>query len=160
MAGGSQQKHRMSTELPSFRVFRPLVGIVLTVLLVLLVASDRAFGEVHLLGLEPRIWAAIVFPIQIFSFMLYRTLRRYRSPRSVRAGDVRSASLRPSLSPSGRFSSWEFAEVCAIALSLGYWFLTSEQLDRMLQPGWRVLVAGILLVLPLMAKAISERPGT
>jgi hypothetical protein len=155
MAGGSQQKHRMSTELPSFRVFRPLVGIVLTLLLVLLVGADRAFGGVHPLGLEPRIWTAIVFPIQIFSFLLYRTLRRYRGPRSVRGG-----SIRPSITPSGRFSSWEFGEVCAITLSVGYWFLTSEQLDRMLQPGWRVLVAGILLVLPLMAKAISERPGT
>ncbi|HEU4582070.1 MAG TPA: hypothetical protein VFS67_27630 [Polyangiaceae bacterium] len=155
----------MSTELPSFRVFRPLVGIVLTLLLVLLVAADRAFGGVHPLGLEPRMWTAIVFPIQIFSFLLYRTLRRYRSPRSVRGGDVRGGdvrggSIRPSITPSGRFSSWEFGEVCAIALSVGYWFLTSEQLDHMLQPGWRVLVAGILLVLPLMAKAISERPGT
>ena len=73
MAGGSQQKHRMSTELPSFRVFRPLVGIVLTVLLVLLVAADRAFGEVHPLGIEPRIWAAIVFPIQILCFGLLRS---------------------------------------------------------------------------------------
>jgi len=139
----------MSTEIPSFRIVRPLVGILLTVVLAALVAADRVVHGLHPLGLDPRLWAAIVFPLQIFSFVLYRTLRGRRAPGSVR-GASRAAPA--------RFSSLEFAEVCAFVLSIGYWFLTSEQLDRVLQPGWRVMVAVMLLSIPLLAKLLSERP--
>jgi hypothetical protein len=139
----------MSTEIPSFRIARPLVGILLTVALAALVAADRVLHGVHPLGLEPRLWAAIVFPLQIFSFALYRALRGRRAPSSVRSA---------SLAAPARFSSLEFAEVCAFVLSLGYWFLTSEQLDRVLQPGWRVMVAVMLLSIPPLAKLLSERP--
>jgi hypothetical protein len=139
----------MSTEIPSFRVVRPLVGILLTVALATLVAADRVLHGLHPLGLDPRLWAAIIFPLQIFSFVLYRSLRGRRAPSSVRSA---------SLTPPGRFSSLEFAEVCAFVLSIGYWFLTNEQLDRVLQPGWRVMVGVMLLSIPLLAKLLSERP--
>jgi hypothetical protein len=142
----------MSTQLPSFRVLRPLVGILLTVALAALVAADRALHGVHPLGLEPRLWAAIIFPLQIFSFVLYRTLRGRRAPNSVRSG--RNSSL---LAPS-RFPSLEFAEVCAFVLSIGYWLLTNEQLDRVLPPGWRVMIGLMLLSIPLLTKLLSERP--
>ncbi|MEO8178493.1 MAG: hypothetical protein ABI895_06635 [Deltaproteobacteria bacterium] len=140
----------MSTELPSFRVVRPLVGVLLTVVLAALVAADRVLHGVRPLGLDPRLWAAIIFPPQIFSFALYRALRGRRAPSSLRAA---------SLAAPARFSSLEFAEVCAFVLSIGYWFLTSEQLDRVLQPGWRVMVGVMLLSIPLLAKLLSERPG-
>jgi len=139
----------MSSDLPSFRRARPLVGILLTVALAALVVADKITGGVHPLGLEPRLWAAVVYPLQIFSFTLYRALRGRRRPRSVRGG---------SLAAGARFSTLEFAEVCALVLSLGYWFLTNEQLDRVLQPGWRVVVIAILLSLPLLAKVTSDRP--
>jgi hypothetical protein len=142
----------MSTQIPSFRVFRPLVSILLTVALAALVAADRILHGVHPLGLEPRLWAAIIFPLQLFSFGLYRTLRGRRPPSTVRG--TRNASL---VAPA-RFSSLEFAEVCAFVLSIGYWFLTNEQLDRVLQPGWRVMVGVMLVSIPLLAKLLSERP--
>jgi hypothetical protein len=137
----------MSSQIPSFRVLRPLVGILLTVALAALVAADKITGGLHPLGLDPRLWAAVVYPLQIFSFTLYRALRGRRRPSSVRRGSLTAAA---------RFSSWEFAEVCAFVLSLGYWFLTNERLDGMLQPGWRFLVVAILLVVPLLAKVMSD----
>jgi len=142
----------MSTDtpsIPSFRVVRPLAGILLTVALAALVAADRVLHGLHPLGLDPRLWAAIIFPLQIFSFALYRALRGRRAPGSVRGGSLAAAP---------RFSNLEFAEVCAFVLSIGYWFLTSEQLDRVLEPGWRVMVAVMLLSIPLLAKLASERP--
>ena len=137
----------MSSEIPSFRVVRPLVGILLTLALAALVIADKLTGGMHPLGLEPRLWAAVVYPLQIFSFTLYRALRGRRRPSSVRGSSLAARS---------RFSSLEFAEVCAFVLSLGYWFLTNEQLDRMLQPGWRLVVVAILVVIPLLAKVMSD----
>lgn len=132
------------------RVLRPLLGVLATLVLAVLVVADRLGMGQRPLHLSPRQWAILVFPIQAFSFVLGRAIRGRRK--------VRRPAAHLATSPrAARLSNLEFAEICALMLTVGYWFMIDERLDTMLRPGWRVVLLGILVLIPIMAKLVTER---
>jgi hypothetical protein len=140
--------------MPTLRVLRPLLALLATLALAVLVVADRLRGGgVQPLGLSPRLWASVLFPVQAFSFTLAHAVRARRKPPRASANAI-------SLAAQPRLSTLEFAELCAIMLTIGYSLITDERLDASLRPGWRLVVVVTLVLVPVMAKLITERTGS
>ncbi len=132
------------------RVLRPLVGILATVALAIFVVADHLGLAPRPLVLGPREWAPLIFSTQVTSMAIGRA---FRLRRKARRGGPGSGAV----AAEPRFTNLEFAEMCAIVLTVGYWFLTDARMDSMLAHGWRLVLVGILLAIPLVAKLVSDR---
>jgi hypothetical protein len=134
------------------RVLRPLLSVLVTAALTAFVIIDRVGDGQRLLGLDPPAWARLVFPVQVTSLAIARAIRARRKRLGLEgAGEV---PAKP------RFSTLEFAELCAIVLTIGYSFLINRRLDESLAPGWQIVLVAILVAIPLVAKLVTERQDT